>query len=613
METGKGGAIQSVKVFNQIFEVNAPLQLELDICNLVTEQAIRARKGAKVIQEDFNSVQAFTEVGKEVMQQLYISIAKQCVEFLALHEIYDVSEEDFFLKYHVKTSFFIELDKIQKKYEELKKYNREAIRELEAACKSKTIRDTLETSAYMDIYDWKLVLEEILTSHNITVCRIGEIQMEKAGSLFKNLKTLQLDREQRKKIAYQMLCEDPSEREYYEYCMLQFPEELGGLMQLAVIAGCEPNQECKKTILGKYYASLKAMDKLDEIEIKEQLEQISMFKKKLRYDVFTVKEDELQKRLKELDIIQRTVKGVLYDSREKAEELRWDYEVLNNLIKETKLSSLNLLDDMELLKIREHFLSADYVSDEFHNDSSYVLNEVNPLLEHQRNLQQWRKELLESREPWVTAEEIMQKSGVQSVLNEELKYADFDGIRKYCPLLLTYEKPVIYLQKSLFGWSNYLVITNKRALHIEKRQQISVEWTETTKIDYGAGLLLFSNPESGERISIRVRWPEEKIKYVLDVLKVLIFTLKECDEQLFKIAENDIRTEVNVQNQKEIWKGALKNSFASFLRSRDTEKQRDDVKNEIAMDKDKIQYCTHCGYAAAVSDRFCKNCGHKLC
>lgn len=613
METGKDGAIQSVKVFNQIFEVNVPLQLELDICKLVTEQAIRASKGVKVILEEFSSAQTLTETGKEVMLQLYLSIAKQCVEFLSLHEIYDVSEDDFIVKYHAKVSFFIELDKIHKKYEELKKYNREAIKELDAACKTKLFRDTLETSAYMDIYDWKLVLEEIFTSHNITVCRIGEIQMEKAGSLFKNLKTLQLDREQRKKIAYQMLCEDPSEREYYEYCMLQFPEELEGLMQLAVIAGCEPNQECKKMILGKYYASLKAMDKLDEIEIKEQLEQINMFKKKLRYDVFTVKEDELQKRLKELDIMQRTVKGVLYESREKAEELRWDYEVLNNLIKETELSSLNLLDDTELLKIREYFLSADYISDEFHNDSSYVLNEVNPLLEHQRNLQQWRKELLESREPWVTAEEIMQKSGVQSALKEDLRYANFDGNRKYYPLLLPYEKPVIYLQKSLFGWSNYLVITNKRALHIEKKQQISVEWTETTEIDYGAGLLLFSNPESGERISIRVRWPEEKIKYVLDVLKVLIFTLKECDEQLFKIAENDIRTEVNVQNQKEIWKGALKNSFASFLRSRDTEKQRDDVKNEIAMDKDKIQYCTHCGYAAAVSDRFCKNCGHKLC
>ena len=308
----------------------------------------------------------------------------------------------------------------------------------------------------------------------------------------------------------------------------------------------------------------------------------------------------------------RTVRGKLYETREEAFKVRKDYEYLASLIKDIDFGSYDLSDQDEIARIKKGLLEASFASDAFQKDSAYILDELKPVLAHHIQLQTWRKQLYESREPWILAGEILQS------VKGQFKYWDFKGLKKYYPAFLEHERPIFFYQISLFGWSNYFVLTNKRGLRVTKNSQEEIVLDEKISVVCQNGHVLFRREEPAAVLDIPLKYPENQAGYFQDVLGMLAVTLSTCEESLFDLPENfysDVRegdkTGTGFQKQ---FQDMFQGKVAPFFKN--TKKTfgilGGDKDNGFSKGTDTVQYCTQCGAMVKKTDNFCCVCGSKV-
>lgn len=388
----------------------------------------------------------------------------------------------------------------------------------------------------------------------------------------------------------------PFEQSIYKLLFREYGDTDGRVTSLADFFGLDV-EHLKKELLSEYILSLPIINRNSEREIIEQLREIIKYKEFLEYPIPTIKEILLQKRLQELDICQRTVRGKLYNTREEAEKVRNDYVSLDSLITSIDFASYNLLNQNDIIKIKEYVLAVPFDSDTFKNDSGYILNELQPVLEHKIQMQAWSDKLCKSREPWKVVEEIIHDSKIYQEFKEKFKYWNFNGVKKYYPTLVNYERPVLFFQMSLFGWTDYFVLTNKRGLHITKNVQSFVVISDKTSIDYRNGQLLIRDEEKKEDLIILIKYPEDGAKYFVEILRTIIGALCKCEESLFETSTLDSGV-----NNMSLSGGGLLGQFEGLVT---------DIESFLE-NKSKIQYCSRCNSIVGEIDKFCGKCGNKL-
>jgi hypothetical protein len=415
--------------------------------------------------------------------------------------------------------------------------------------------------------------------------------------------------------AIEALYSFPFERSLYKHLYNEFGDADGSITSLAEYLSLDV-AGFKSELLNEYVSSMSAIDMNNEDEVKQQLKNIKEKKKFLGCDSSVNRESELQKKLQELDIIKRTVKGKLYRTREEAQNVRDDYQYLECMIKEIDFGSYNLLKQDEISKIEERLLSGDFKSDAFKNDKNYILGELEPVLKYQIQRQKWKNQLCQSTEPWKTVDEIIHSSNILTEYKQKFQYWNFDGLKKFFPKLIQYERPVLYLKMSLLGWSNYFVLTNKRGLHIEKNMQEEIVFNDKTIISYCNGQLMFDNGE--KQLSIPMKYPENDIKYFLDILNLIVGTLYECDETLFEMPEglyqcSDRNSSVQGEISKQIkgvFQGKLSNIFKPVQQSENISEHIE--KNIVETIQSENVKCPKCGQSLSTGVKFCNYCGAKI-
>ena len=316
----------------------------------------------------------------------------------------------------------------------------------------------------------------------------------------------------------------------------------------------------------------------NEQAIQNRLNDIINKKNFWGYNAVTEEERALKDKLTELDIIFRTVRGRLYETREEAERVRNDYRHLADLIKSFDFDSYNLLNQDSVSAVKEYMISETYESDAFKSNSELVLEELEPILNHHIQNQIWKKRIISSNEPWKTVEEIIRESGIFSDKENDVKYWNFGGLKKYYPTLTEYERPILFFKISLFGWRNYLVVTNKRILNVKKNTQTILLIGDQTHVDYREKRLSFFNVEKAHGFEFPLTYKGQNEECLAEVLNLIIHTIRQCNEILFGVS-NDFHPapgNIPLSNMAE------------------------------------IRYCSQCGHKLIQGAAFCSQCGSRI-
>lgn len=88
---------------------------------------------------------------------------------------------------------------------------------------------------------------------DVPIRLIEDEDEDRGAELFQLLKKTKLDLKQCYEIAYKIFEADPTEQEYYEYCMLEFPEETDNLLHLQQITGLALQKSILEKALKKMF------------------------------------------------------------------------------------------------------------------------------------------------------------------------------------------------------------------------------------------------------------------------------------------------------------------------------------------------------------------------
>lgn len=211
---------------------------------------------------------------------------------------------------------------------------------------------------FLDVCDMVIPIEKILKRNGADICIITLDDEEKSVRLFEQLKKTK-DKNQAYKLAYEMFKTDPTEREYYEYCMINYPEELAGLFSMYKVVGFEVKQDYVESMFRNYYKKMPHKTKRELLQIKNQFDVIqnvigffdtdiykkvekARIKHEKREQKEKLKQEKLEQQKKDLelkrDLQKRTVYGTVYDSLEDAEKAKAEHNKVD-VLKEQLLTT----------------------------------------------------------------------------------------------------------------------------------------------------------------------------------------------------------------------------------------------------------------------------------
>ena len=420
-------------------------------------------------------------------------------------------------------------------------------------------------------------------------------------------KTLQ-DKKQiinKDKLVIQALKAFPYDKYLYKHILWEFGDRDSEITSLADFFDLDI-AEFKPELFKEYLDSLMPLNMDDEQAIQTRLERITSKKQFFGYYDVTITEENLEKRLIEIDIMKRTVNGRLYDTREEAEKVRNDYVFLKDLIDKLDIGSYDLLDESNIDTIKSRLTSAPYQSNAFKEDTELIFEELTPILNYYIQKQKWIKQIMTSSKPWTDIKEILISNNIFSSSGSDVQFWDFNGLKKWYPVLMYNERPIMFVKVGLVGWRNYIVVTNKRIINVKKETQTEMDITDDMYVTFKDSKLLFCSKESGISFGAIITY-KGKIEDLEEMLNLIIRTVRKCDEKLFAVPDNYYPVTGSVSARKEGITTQIKGMFTSFMTNGN--KTESNVSSEVTSE---IKFCSNCGHKLVVGASFCTNCGEKI-
>lgn len=186
--------------------------------------------------------------------------------------------------------------------------------------------NSLCRALYLDVYYLNYALQVILLGDVGELDFIGLDEEKQAETIFDNLKKYVSSNgidDEAKKMAYELFYTNPTEYEYYEYCLKQFPKDGFELIALADFVGFNMNDEREQILLNfldcsDYSTEEKAIEVRKQIEKKEK--QLGM--------EGSAALSKIEQIITNYDIAARTFKDILFDTREERQKAEIDYSSL---------------------------------------------------------------------------------------------------------------------------------------------------------------------------------------------------------------------------------------------------------------------------------------------
>ena len=235
----------------------------------------------------------------------------------------------------------------------------------------KKYKEPLKTALMQDLYDIRNAIRTALQKEAGIVCKyVTDSEYDKAKAIWNNYRLGRIPAEKKKEQIIEALTLNPYSIEIYDSIWEDYGDENGELRKMATYFGIPLEQQIAE-IAEQYGDDLftkncslyeESFDKKTaavqiENQIKATLDELVQYCKRQ-----TISEDNISKiaqckqLLEEIDIEVRTVKGVTYDTRELAENVRKDFA--------TFYRALQGKDIFEK-ETYEYLKSADYITEEF--------------------------------------------------------------------------------------------------------------------------------------------------------------------------------------------------------------------------------------------------------
>ncbi len=154
---------------------------------------------------------------------------------------------------------------------------------------------------------------------------ITDEDKQKALAAFNHLKRA-TDKRQRYDLAFITLQLDPAKEEYYKYCMMEFPEQLAGLIEIYCGVGFKVQEAFFDKVSKNMYNKFPHETEEETLVIKKELDRIQK--------ILDIDDTKIYKKVnelvKEFDLKARTFQDILFSTREIKQQAEANYSTLNN-------------------------------------------------------------------------------------------------------------------------------------------------------------------------------------------------------------------------------------------------------------------------------------------
>lgn len=223
-------------------------------------------------------------------------------------------------------------------------------------------RDKLPSALKYDIEVllFNFVEKKLIAKNACQFEPISNTSKAEAQRIFENLKKAQNNDELSCKMAYKLLCTDPSNTEYYIYLADRFQNEKQNIVKLAMLLYLDVSEILKNELQGiinKYPCDNEENAKILKNELVKFMSTYDI--KKLDYL------DQVNEYLKQKDIEARTFNDVTYETRKQKQKASLDFEDLYS-----KCSKLEYKNEKQCRELKDEICKSEYnytpqVKDEF--------------------------------------------------------------------------------------------------------------------------------------------------------------------------------------------------------------------------------------------------------
>lgn len=320
--------IREIEVFNNILEIDKPWMLDIKLHIKIQKLAKEAGDAVCNIFNDEKDIDKLLEIIVPRCVLIYRVEKTKCEEYLNKYGINSIELEDLFQK-----DLYI-----SNEYKEFKDAYLKAVINGEKALRQfkKSLNNYLiqfQQAVYMDVYDWLPNIESLLKYQGIPIRAITVADEEEGEILFNCLKDTSNNVDQMYEFAFRLFQTDPTELEYYEYCMVRFPEQLANLIRLQKLVGFEIKKEILNKSLKNLLKSYPHDTEKQTIILKNKLldiqEEVDISKSAVLKKV--------DKLLYDFDVQARTFNNIVFDTRKLKEKAEKDFNVLSEFCGEIEV------------------------------------------------------------------------------------------------------------------------------------------------------------------------------------------------------------------------------------------------------------------------------------
>ncbi len=348
--------VEKIEIFGKDLELDDERLLDLIIHREV-------RRVAKETVEDIKNIFAKHKTIEELVNHeeaffvLFALVFLKCGKFLEELDITEIDGDDIQKLYHEEPTnyFWDSFENLKNEYKKIlifEESNQES--KLRKLYNDLSMRQELEQAAYMDVYELIPLIQYLLQQKGIADNPITLEDEEEGVELFEYLKVNKLEKRQAYEIAYQLFCTDPSEPEYYDWCILHFPEEISNLVQLERLAGYEPTRTLLEKGLQALFEKMPHSTEEETVLVKKKMEEI-------RTNVGISESDTIKKvdkMLYQFDLEARTFQNIEFATRELRKKAEEDYLELSKVCE-----GVEQFDENSCEQHREAICKKDYVQE----------------------------------------------------------------------------------------------------------------------------------------------------------------------------------------------------------------------------------------------------------
>lgn len=326
---------EQVFLFGKVLEIDEALKNDIKLRVHMMEIGSQLRIKIQKMFSSINELYDFLGIREAAVEMVYTFLYRSGIDYLHNQGITNFNYEDIELiskwfsekyedlvvelvDYRVENEEVVVsrgLSGIRKEHE-LKKLERKSILK---------IQEEFMDMGFMDAMELIGMIEIVINNANIPITPITVEDEDKGVALFKELK--KMEGTEAYEIAFQLFQIDPTEVEYYEYCMLEFPEETDNLLHLQQITGLALQKSILEKALKKMFEKMPHNTEEETLIIKNKLENIQK-EVDISNNKIVKKVDQL---LYDFDIQERTFCNILFDTREMKRAAEKDFDKLDTI------------------------------------------------------------------------------------------------------------------------------------------------------------------------------------------------------------------------------------------------------------------------------------------